>query len=98
MKKIKKYVHHIDDELESAEMYAEMYVEARAEQDSTANTYREYAQQELEHCMFWHDIAAKYIQKISEIFTAPSEMREKWDSEHLDYIEKTSRIKSMIGM
>lgn len=98
MKKIKKYVKHIDDELESAEMYAEMYIEAKAEGNNNAGIYREFAQNELDHCTHWHELAVKYIQKVSEIFQAPADMREKWDASHLDYIEKTSSIKSMLGM
>lgn len=98
MKKIKRLVHHIDDELKSAEMYAEMYIEAKSEGNNLAGTYREFAQNELDHCQFWHDVAVKYIQKVAEIFTAPAEMREKWDATHMDFIEKSAHIKSMLGM
>lgn len=99
MKKIKKYVKNIDDELCSAERYAEKYIEYKASGDSgTASAYKEFAQQELEHADFAHKIAVKEIEKISSVFTAPADMREKWEISHNEYIERAARIKSMLNI
>lgn len=98
MKRINKYVHMIEDELESAERYAEKYIECKADGDgSAAGTYKNFAQQELEHVMFAHDLAVKDVDRISSVLTAPADMREKWEISHQAYIEKTARIKAMIN-
>lgn len=97
MKMIKKYVRQIDDELHSAETYAEKYIECKVEGDSSsASRYKTFVQQELEHAMFAHELAMKTIEKVSAVFAAPADMREKWETSHSDYIARTAKIKSML--
>jgi len=98
MKKIKKYVNMIKDEIESAECYAEKYIESLAMGESgAAEKYKLFAQQEIEHGMFIHAIAEDFITKVSKIITPPAEMKEKWEEAHLEYIEKMKEIKSMLA-
>lgn len=98
MKKIKKYVSMIKDEIESAECYAEKYIESLAMgESSAAEKYKLFAQQEIEHGMFIHQIAEDFITKVSKVITPPEEMKEKWNEAHLDYIEKVREIKSMLA-
>jgi hypothetical protein len=55
MRAIKKFVDMIKEELESAEEYAEMYVEAKAKNDiPAANKYKEMANDELKHANYEH--------------------------------------------
>ena len=61
-----------------------------------AEKYKLFAQQEIEHGMFIHQIAEDFINKISKVFTAPASMIEKWEDAHLDYIDKVDEIKSML--
>lgn len=99
MRKIKKYVDIIEDELESAEEYAENYIEFKADGDQKlADRFYDMANDELNHAITIHELAVKDIDKISAVFSPPAEMREKWERSHQDYIAKTSRIKSMLGM
>lgn len=99
MKKIKKYVHLIKDELDSAESYAEQYIEYKSNGETqNASRFYDMANDELNHGITIHDVAVKEIEKISSIFNAPAEMREKWDNSHADYISRSARIKSMLGM
>ena len=99
MRKIKKYVEMIDEELNSAEEYAESYIEYKANSDTQmANKFYDMANDELNHSITIHDVAMKEIEKISSVFNAPPEMREKWDKSHSDYIQRAARIKSMLGM
>ena len=99
MRKIKELVERIDDELNSAEEYAEKYIEYKADGDSSmATKFMEMASQEMNHANMMHDLAVKEIEKVSAVFNAPADMREKWDNSHAEYIQRASRIKSMINM
>lgn len=97
MRKIKKYVHVIDDELKSAECYAEKYIELKSDGDSNYTRYKEFALQELDHAMFAHELAVKEIEKISAVYTPPADMREKWELSHQAYIERTAKLKGMLN-
>lgn len=97
MKKIKKYVNMIKDEIESSECYAEKYIEAKAMGETAhAEKYKLFAQQEIDHAMYIHSIAEDFITKISKVVTPPADMKEKWESAHLEYIAKVDEIKAMI--
>lgn len=99
MKKIKKYVDEILEEVCGAENYAEMYVEYMAEDmDDRAMKYKEMAEDELKHAEWLHKMAADEIQKISRVFSAPMAMKEKWDKAHDTYVEKMDWVKSMLNM
>lgn len=99
MRKIKKYVSMICEELESAEEYSECYIEYKANSDAQMSSrFYDMANDELNHAITIHDVAMKEIEKISSVFNAPPEMREKWDTAHSDYISRMSRVKSMLGM
>ena len=99
MKKIKEYVEHIKDELESAQDYAEKYVENKVKGEiQTANQYKDMANDELKHAMYIHEWAIKEIQQISKVYTPPVDMQEKWDREHREYVENVALIKQILSM
>ncbi len=99
MKKIKRFVHMLDDEIESAERYAEKYIESKAEGDtSLAQKYREAAAQEISHADFIHEVAVREIDKISAVYPAPPEMKEAWKESHNNYVTKVNSIKAMLNM
>ena len=97
MKKIKKYVAMIKDEIKSAEHYAEKYIEAKAMGETTnAEKYKTFAQQEIDHGMFIHQIAEDFITKVSKVVTPPAEMKTMWEEAHLECIDKVDKIKAML--
>lgn len=99
MRSIKKYVEHIDEEIESAEEYAEKYVECKAKGNmQAANRYREMAEDELKHAMYIHEWATKEIEEISKVYAPPVDMLEKWEHEHKKYVEKVAWVKQMLAM
>ena len=99
MKSIKKYVEHLNEEIESAEEYAEKYVECKAKGNMpNAHRYKEMAEDELKHAMYIHEFAVKEIEEISKIYTPPVNMLEKWEHEHKKYVEKVAWIKQMLAM
>ena len=99
MKSIKKYVDHLNEEIESAEEYAEKYVECKAKGNmQSANRYHEMASDELKHAMYIHEWAVAEISQIEKIYTAPVEMIEKWEKAHKEYVEKTAWIRQMLSM
>lgn len=98
MKKIKRLVKLIDDEIEGAECYAERYLESKADGDSEmASRYHDMANDELKHMGYLHDYTVKEIEKISKVFQPPSDMINKWDEEHEKYLDKVDYIKSMLN-
>lgn len=99
MRKIKELVERIDDELNSAEEYAEKFIEYKADGESSmAAKFQDMATQEMTHANTMHDLAVKEIEKVSAVFNAPAEMRERWEKSHAEYIQRSARIKSMINL
>jgi hypothetical protein len=99
MKSIKKYVDHIEDEIEGAKEYAEKYVECKAKGNMTnANKYKEMANDELKHANYIHGFAVEEIEELKKVYTPPVDMQEKWDKAHKEYVEKVAWIKQMLAM
>ena len=99
MRKIKKLVDEISEELEGAKGYAEMSVEAKVKNDSIwANRYKEMAQDELKHAMYLHEQVTALIAEAGKVATPPPEMLEKWDAEHVKYVGKAAWIKQMLQL
>ena len=99
MRKIKKLVEAIEEEIESAREYAECYVERKAKGDlPIANRYKEMASDEIKHAMYLHEIAVAEIKEISKVYTPPADMEEKWNRSHKEYVEKAAWIKQMLAL
>lgn len=99
MKIIKKIVHQIDDELFGAQMYAEKYVEEKANSNAKwAGKFKSMAEDELDHAMNMHEYAVEEINKLRQVYVPPQEMLDKWDQEHKAYVDKTAWIKQMLSL
>ena len=100
MKKIKKYVERIEDEVCGAKEYAENALEAKAVGDNDRYAkYRAMAQDELNHAMTIHSFAAQDIEKLKAVYpTIPQDMMDKWEHAHNEYVEKAAWVKQMIAM
>lgn len=96
MKMIKKLVNAINEELESAEEYAENYIEDKA--NGRDSNFKEMAMDELRHADYIHSIAVEKINNLNGIITPPLEMQQKWDEKHAHYIEKVAEIKRILAM
>ena len=54
---------------------------------------------EIEHANRLHQFAVQDIEKLKAVYPEiPSEMQDKWDKAHVDYVEKTAWIKQMQSM
>lgn len=99
MTKIQRLVDHIDDELCGAKDYAETYLEYKALGNMQwASKYKEMANDELKHAMYIHDITVSEIDTLSKVYTPPTEMEDKWEKSHKEYVEKVAWIKQMLAM
>ena len=99
MKSIKKYVDHIEDEIEGAKEYAEKYVECKAKGNMTnANKYKEMATDELKHTGYIHEFAVQEIEELKKVYTPPVDMLDKWNKAHKEYVEKVAWIKQMLTL
>lgn len=99
MRTIAKYVDHIEEEIEGAKEYAERYVEARVRGDmNKANKYKEMANDELHHATIIHEFAVEEIEALRKVYTPPTNMLEKWDKAHKEFVERVAWIKQMLNM
>ena len=100
MTKIKKYAERIDEELCDAKYYAEKALENKAagNQDRYAK-YKQMATDELSHAMTVHEFAVRDIESLKAVYpTIPSEMMDKWEKSHVDYVERAAWIRQMLAM
>ena len=99
MTHIKRYVEHIEEEVEGAKNYAEKAVEAKAKGDmQTAAKYKGMAEDELRHAMIIHEMAVKEVNDLSKIVTPPVEMMEKWEHAHKKFVEEVAWVKQMLSI
>lgn len=99
MTKIKKLTEHILEELDGAKEYAECYIEAKAKGNTQwANRYKEMANDEIKHANYLHDKVVADIEELSKVYTPPTEMMDKWEHDHKEYVEKSAWIKQMLTM
>lgn len=99
MRHIKQWVETLDEEIEGAKDYAEKYVECKAKGNTArANKFKEMANDELRHSNYIHEMAVQEIEELKKVYNAPSDMQEKWDKAHKEYVEKVAWIKQMLTL
>lgn len=99
MKEIKTLAHQIRDELDVAEEYAGCAVKLKADQPTDASAYAEMARDELDHADKLHKMAMRAIDKTKKDGAAASPaMTAVWDWEHENLIDRTAKVKTMLGM
>lgn len=99
MKKIKKLVDQLNEEVCGAKKYAEMYIESKLVNDTMwANRYSEMAEDELRHATYIHELAVQEIEKWRNIVDVPMDMQERWAKAHTKYEEKVTVVKKLLAM
>lgn len=99
MKRIKKLVDKINDEICGAKDYAECYIDAKVKNDTTwASRYVEMSEDELRHAMYLHELVEKEIADLSKVYVPSTEMMEKWEKAHAKYLEKIAIIKQLLSL
>ena len=100
MKKIKDLADEIKDEIGGAKKYAECYVEAKVNGNSSmATKYKEMANDELKHAGYLHEFVVAEINKIkSSGIQYPPEMEDRWKTVHAEYVDKAAWVKQMLTL
>lgn len=99
MRSIQKLAHRIQEELEDAQRYAELYVEKKAAgKQQWASKFQKMAEDELQHAAYLHEFAVSEIDQLKTVFKAPADMQDKWDAEHREYVAKAAWVKQMLCM
>lgn len=98
MRRIQTLVDCIEEELEGAKNYTEMYLDLKADGSQWASKFRDMANDELGHAMNIHNYAKEEIDKLRKVYTPTAEMQEMWDHEHKVTMEKVAWIKTMLSM
>lgn len=100
MRSIQKLAHRIQEELEDAQRYAEMYVEKKAAgKQQWAGKFQKMAEDELQHAAYLHEFAVCEIDQLRAVFKSPPpSMMDAWEAEHKAYVEKAAWIKQMLSM
>ena len=100
MTKIKKYVEDIKDELEGAKHYMETALEYKAAGNSDRyNGYKDMSLAEINHATRLHQYAVQDIDALKAVYPdIPSDMLDKWNKAHIEFVEKAAWIKQMQAM
>ena len=100
MNKIKRYVEHIDDELNGAKEYIEKALEYKVIGDTVRyNKYKEMSAQELGHAGNLHEFAVQDIENLKRVYPdIPQDMLDKWEHSHNTFVEKAAWIRQMQAM
>ena len=99
MKMIKKLVDCLDEELDGAQMYAEKFVEYKANDNSKwSGRFKAMAEDELRHSTQIHELIVEEIEKLRKVYQPSQEMLDKWDKAHIEYVDKAAWIKQMLTL
>lgn len=94
MEYIKKRIERIEDELESAEEYAELYLESKARgQSARASKYYEMSHDELKHAENIYELAEQDIESLRKVFPISVEDEECWSMAKKRMHERIARIR-----
>ena len=99
MKVIQEYVDTIKEELCDAKKYAEKSVYNKAKNDARRQrVYHDLAEDELRHANMIHAFAVEEIEQLERVFKPTQEMQDAWEKCHVEYVEKSAWIKTMLEM
>lgn len=98
MKTIKNLVEHIDEELHDAEKYINCSLRHKHDGSDLDVLFTKLASAELDHAYMLHEAVIKEIDKARDEMHAkgthiPEAMKELWEDEHEEYIERMSILK-----
>lgn len=98
MRIIQMLADEIKDELHGAKTYAKAATRYKTEMPTLAQTFYTMAQDELKHANMLHTEAVKAIEAQRKIADPPEYMKEFWDEEHAEYVEKFANVKYILEM
>lgn len=96
MKEIKCLIEIIEEELDGADHYAELYHKYSASDRQLSETFKKVAQQELDHVHMFHDQAARLIREYPK--DPPEAMKAIWEWEHDKMIEQEKEVRILLDM
>lgn len=97
MKKFKKMVDHIAEELDGACEYAEDYVGEKTKGNTAkAQKFREMATQEMQHAQNWYDWTTRYGEELNSVMPLTAEDTDLWEHCKRDFADRTAIIKYML--
>lgn len=102
-KTIKILIELIEEELESAEKYAELANTYKIDRPDLAKEFCTKSEDEIKHAMTWHDWVAKDVEKkkieiIDKTEPILLKMIVRWEIAHEYYIEELNEIKREISI
>lgn len=99
MREIKEVAGFINDEVDGVLEYAKAAVFYKDKWPTLAATYNKLATTELQHVQLLHAEAAKLIQSAeNKNIQYPQSMRDTWDKQHKEAIEKMAEAKKYLDM
>lgn len=94
MKKVKKYIHDIHDELHGANEYAENYIIYKETRPSWSRMYEEMARAELQHAENLKTMGQEFIDGMSYIH---ADCADEWDDCIRHFSEKAALVRLMLS-
>lgn len=97
MKIIEKMIERLNEEVDGAEDYAEIYIENKARGNhSRANRFKEMALDELKHASYLREMDIADLNDISRIHTLSESDQELWGRGHRLASERIAIVKQML--
>lgn len=97
MRKIENLLHHIEEELEDAEHYAECYL--MEDDPQLKETFKSLSEQELNHASMLHDHAERFKEEyVAHGHQVPESMMQIYMMEHEESVNLAERIKRLLSM
>ena len=94
MRKVEKWIKHIEDEIHGALSYAEKYVFFKNSKPQWASMYSEMAMQELNHAENLRMIGQAMMDELAWV---PEEDTQAWENSIYKAAEKVALVKMMLS-
>lgn len=98
MKIIDDMIERIEEEVEGAKEYAEMYIQSKAKGEHTrAAKYKDMAGDELRHASYLCEFSTADVDYIKRVYTLPVDDETKWEKAHKRFHEHMAMVKQMLS-
>lgn len=99
MRLIKHMAEQIEDEVCGVTEYAKDALEYKYSRPQLAEMYYKLANTEYSHVTMLHEAVVKIVEEANtKGVEVPQKMKDKWDEEHKEIIEKMAEAKLYLGM
>ena len=98
MKIIDDMIGRIDEEIDGAREYAEMYIQSKSKGEHTrASKYKDMAGDELRHASYLCEFATTDVDYIKKVYSLTVDDDIKWERAHKRFHERMAMVRQMLA-